>query len=59
MSSALSSIVPYSSSISHTTSDIVTLKDASPSIGKAIIRIPLVYAILDSYNKEILEYLSD
>jgi hypothetical protein len=60
MSSAQSSIVPHSSSTwSHTTSDTVTLKGASPSIGKAATGSPLVRAILESYGKQILESASD
>ena len=57
MSSAQSSIVSHSSSASsNTTSDTVTLKDPSPSIGKAATDSPLV---LESYGKEILESASD
>ena len=59
MSSSQSSIAPYSSSWSYTTSDTVTLKGASPSIGKAATGSPLVRAILESYGKEILESTSD
>jgi hypothetical protein len=53
MSSAPSSIAPHSSS--HSTSDAVT----TPSIGKAATGSPLIYIILESYNKEILESASE
>jgi hypothetical protein len=41
------------------TSDTIVFKDAFLSIGKAATGISLVCVILESYGKEILEFVSD